>query len=73
MANFLSSGKICCSPAGAAEALGTGKSTLFALRAGGEIKARKLGSRTLISADELNRYAGTLPDAEFHACEGGVK
>jgi excisionase family DNA binding protein len=64
---------ICYSPADAAKALGIGKSTLFNLLARGEIKAKKLGSRTLISASELARYVGTLPDAEFHAYEGGAK
>lgn len=64
---------ICYSPGRAAEALGIGKSTVFNLLARGEIKAKKLGSRTLISASELARYVGTLPDAEFHAYEGGVK
>jgi len=58
---------ICYSPADAAKALSIGKSTLFAMLARGEIKARKLGTRTLISAAELNRYVETLPEAQFHA------
>ena len=58
---------ICYSPADAAKVLGIGKSTLFALLAKGRIKAKKLGSRTLISAAELSRYIETLPDAQFHA------
>lgn len=58
---------VCFSPSDAAKALGIGKSTLFVLLARGEIKAKKLGSRTLISAVELSRYVETLPDAQFHA------
>jgi excisionase family DNA binding protein len=58
---------ICYSPSDAAKALGIGKSTLFNILARGEIKARKLGTRTLISAAELSRYVETLPDAKFHA------
>lgn len=58
---------ICYSPANAAKALSIGRSTLFGLLARGEIKAHKLGTRTLISAAELNRYVETLPDAQFHA------
>jgi excisionase family DNA binding protein len=71
--NTLSTEHICYSPSRAAELLGIGKSTLFNLLARGEIRAKKLGSRTLISASELARYVGTLPDAEFHAYEGGAK
>lgn len=58
---------ICLSPAEAAKAIGIGKSTLFTLLARGEIKAKKLGSRTLITSAELSRYVETLPDAQFHA------
>lgn len=59
--------RLCLSPADAARALGIGRSTLFGLLARGEIKARKLGTRTLISATELNRYVDSLPEAQFHA------
>ena len=59
--------QICYSPSDAAKALGIGKSTLFAILARGEIKARKLGARTLITAAELERYVGSLPQAKFHA------
>lgn len=58
---------LCYAPADAANALGIGRSTLFGLLARGEIKARKLGTRTLISADELHRYVASLPEAQFHA------
>lgn len=59
--------QICFSPSDAAKALGIGKSTLFAILARGQIKARKLGTRTLIPAAELVRYVESLPEAQFHA------
>ena len=59
--------QICYSPSDAAKALGIGKSTLFAILARGEIKARKLGARTLITAAELERYVASLPEAKFDA------
>lgn len=59
--------RLCLSPADAAKALGIGRSTLFGLLARGEIKARKLGTRTLITAAELSRYVEGLPEAQFHA------
>ncbi len=58
---------LCYSPVEAAKVLGIGRSTLFTLLAKGELKASKLGTRTLIRASELERYLGTLPQAEFHA------
>lgn len=59
--------KLCFSPVEAAKAIGIGRSTLFALLARGELKARKLGTRTLIAASELQRYVESLPAAQFHA------
>lgn len=59
--------RICFSPSDAAKALRIGKSTLFAILAAGKIKARKLGTRTLITASELSRYVESLPEARFHA------
>lgn len=67
MSDVVSQGKLCFSPAEAAKALGIGRSTLFDLLARGEIKARKLGTRTLIPAAELSRYVEDLPEAQFHA------
>ena len=67
MSDITSLERLCFSPADAARALGIGRSTLFGLLARGEIKARKLGTRTLISAAELNRYVESLPEAQFHA------
>ena len=54
-------------PADAAKTLGIGRSTLFGLLACGAIEARKLGTRTLIPAAELQRYIDNLPEAEFNA------
>ncbi len=59
--------KLAFSPSDAAKTLGIGRSTLFSLLARGEIRALKLGTRTLISAAEIQRFLGTLPQAEFHA------
>lgn len=58
---------LCYSPADAVKVLGIGRSTLFSLLAQGELTARKLGTRTLITAAELERYVASLPRAEFHA------
>jgi excisionase family DNA binding protein len=59
--------QLCYSPVEAAKNLGIGRSTVFNLLARGELKAVKLGTRTLISAEELQRYLASLPKAEFHA------
>lgn len=55
------------SPTEASKQLGIGRSTLFALLAKGAIKARKLGTRTLIPASELIDYVDRLPEAQFHS------
>ncbi|MEI7601795.1 MAG: hypothetical protein WCJ41_21080 [Aestuariivirga sp.] len=47
-------------PVNAAKPLGIGKPTLFAILAREEIKAPRLGSRTLISAIEFSRYVETV-------------
>lgn len=47
----------------AANALGIGRSTLYELIASGEISTTKIGRRTLISQDELERYVSTLTAA----------
>lgn len=58
---------LCYSPQQATKLLNIGRTTLFALLARGEIKARKLGTRTLIPASELSRYIDSLPVADFRA------
>lgn len=44
----------------AAEVLGIGRSTLYELIATGQIKVVKIGRRTLIAQDELERYVSDL-------------
>ena len=44
--------------------LGIGRSTLYDLIASGEIHVVKIGRRTLIAHDELERYVKTLTDHE---------
>ncbi len=68
--SFNNSDRVCFSPAEAAKALGIGRTTLFALLGRGDIKARKLGARTLIAASELDRYVASLPEARFHSHAG---
>ena len=67
MSAIISPERLCLSPTDAAKALGIGRSTLSGLLARGEIKARKLGTRTLITAAELSRYVEGLPEAQFYA------
>lgn len=55
------------SPSDAAKVIGVSRSTLFNLLARGDLKARKLGTRTLITSAELERYLSELPAAEFRA------
>jgi excisionase family DNA binding protein len=47
----------------AVRALGIGKSTIYLAMASGKLSARKCGSRTLITSDELKRFVSTLPPA----------
>lgn len=48
----------------AVEILGVGRSTLYTLIANGEIETVKIGRRTLIAHDELERYVKRLTQAE---------
>ncbi len=45
----------------ASAALGVSKATIYRTLANGELHAKKLGSRTLIPADELRRETASLP------------
>lgn len=67
MSAIIPPGRLCFSTADAARTLGIGRSTLFELLARRQIKARELGTRTLIPAAELSRYVESLPEARFHA------
>jgi excisionase family DNA binding protein len=53
---------ICYSATDAARALGIGRTRLYELLSSGQLDARKLGKRTLISADSVNRLAKGTPD-----------
>jgi excisionase family DNA binding protein len=55
--------KLSYSIAEATRAIGIGRSKLFQELAVGRLKAVKLGSRTLITHDELARYLDDLPAA----------
>lgn len=44
----------------AAEVLGIGRSTLYNLITNGDIAVVKIGRRTLVAQDELERYARSL-------------
>lgn len=59
--------QICFSPVEAARQLGIARSSVFKLLASGKLKAKKLGTRTLIRAEDLHQYVESLPTAEFHA------
>lgn len=50
----------------AAKALDVSRSTVYNLIASGQIVALKMGTRTIVTAEELKRYLGTLPKAEIH-------
>jgi excisionase family DNA binding protein len=45
-----------------ADAVGIGRSKLYAEIRAGKLKAKKLGSRTLITATEAQAYLDALPD-----------
>ena len=48
----------------AGEMIGVGRGTVFALIRDGKLPARKLGSRTLIRAEDLEALVANLPDAK---------
>ena len=50
--------------------ISVGRSTLFNLLAQGKLTCLKLGTRSLITQAELERYLASLPKAEFHAHTG---
>jgi excisionase family DNA binding protein len=52
------------SVADAARLLGVGKSTLWGMIARGEIGTRKIGRRTLIRRQTLERFAGVTPETD---------
>ncbi|MCX7341998.1 MAG: excisionase family DNA-binding protein [Hyphomicrobiales bacterium] len=56
--------KILCSTHEAACRLSIGRTKLFALLRDGEIKAVRLGTKTMIPASALEAFAATLPERE---------
>ena len=44
--------------------LSIGRSTFYSLRNDGNIKVKKLGSKTLVSSDEITRFINELEDAD---------
>jgi excisionase family DNA binding protein len=57
---------------GAAKAINCGKTKLYELMAEGRIKAKKLGTKTLIPHSELVSLLDSLPDAEFGKPPGPI-
>ena len=49
----------------AAKAAGIGRSSLYEEIAKGRLQARKMGRRTIILIDELNRWLSTLPSNDI--------
>lgn len=64
------SSQLAHSPSEAAKILSVCRSTIFNLLARGELSALKIGTRSVITTDELTRYLESLPKAEFHAHTG---
>lgn len=50
----------------AAELIGVGRSTLYELASRGDIKVVKIGRRTLVAHDELERFVAALADSGSH-------
>ena len=51
--------------AGACRLLGVSRSTLYPLMASGKLDARKLGGRTIVTAESLRAYVASLPKASL--------
>lgn len=54
-------GRLALSPQEAARLAGCGRTTLYSAISGGNLKARKLGRRTLIHRDDLMAWLESLP------------
>jgi excisionase family DNA binding protein len=52
-------------PDALATAIGVHKSTIFRVIRSGELRAKKLGGRTIIPASEVDRWLDSLPDREL--------
>lgn len=51
--------------AGACQVLGISRSSLYPLMAAGKLDARKLGGRTIVTAESLRAYVAGLPKASL--------
>jgi excisionase family DNA binding protein len=54
----------------ACETAGVGRSTIYAAIAEGQLKARKLGRRTLILRDDLTQFLIALPEIKRPSRDG---
>ena len=54
-------GKIAHSVDGACDAAGVGRTSIYEAIRAGELKARKLGRRTIILDDDLRQWLASLP------------
>jgi len=52
-------------PGALATAIGVHKCTIFRVIRSGELRAKKLGGRTIIPACEVDRWLDSLPDREL--------
>jgi excisionase family DNA binding protein len=57
-----SADKLAYGVAETAHALGIGRTKLYEQIGAGRLRTRKIGSRTVIPAEELHRYLSTLPE-----------
>jgi excisionase family DNA binding protein len=57
--------RISYSPVEAAKVLGVSRAYMYVLLARGEIPARKIGTRTLIAATDLQAFLDRAPRAQF--------
>ena len=57
--------RISYSPVEAAKVLGVSRAYMYVLLARGEIPARKIGTRTLIAATDLQAFLNRQPLAQF--------
>lgn len=56
-----------CNVGATCEMLGVGRSTVFELLRRGAIEGRKLGSRTLVTVESIERFLANLPRAVYRS------
>ena len=57
---------------GTCEVMGIGRSFVYELIAGGHLDARKLGRRTVVTAESIRRYVDSRPIACLGARKAGL-